>query len=50
MRAKLLKTRDLILSLSKDEAKILCFFSSLLDAKRGEGPDVAAARTPREHL
>ena len=31
MRAKPLKTRDLILSLSKDEAKILCFFSSLLD-------------------
>ncbi len=31
MRAKPLKTRGLILSLSKDEAKILCFFSSLLD-------------------
>ena len=30
MRAKPLKTRDLILSLSKDEAKISCFFSSLL--------------------
>jgi hypothetical protein len=29
MRAKTLKTRDLILSLSKDEAKISCFFSSL---------------------
>ena len=28
MRAKPLKTRDLILSLSKDEAKISCFFSS----------------------
>ncbi len=31
MRAKPLKTRDLILSLSKDEAKISCFLSSLLD-------------------
>jgi hypothetical protein len=30
MRAKPLKTRDLILSLSKDEAKISCFFSSPL--------------------
>ena len=30
MRAKPLKTRDLILSLSKDEAKISRFFSSLL--------------------
>ena len=30
MRVKPLKTRDLILSLSKDEAKISCFFSSLL--------------------
>jgi hypothetical protein len=30
MRAKPLKTRDLILSLSKDEAKISCLFSSLL--------------------
>ena len=30
MRAKPLKTRDLILSLSKDEAKISCFFSGLL--------------------
>jgi len=30
MRARPLKTRDLILSLSKDEAKISCFFSSLL--------------------
>ena len=30
MRAKPLKTRDLILSLSEDEAKISCFFSSLL--------------------
>jgi hypothetical protein len=30
MRAEPLKTRDLILSLSKDEAKIPCFFSSLL--------------------
>ena len=30
MRAKALKTRDLILSLSKDEAKISCFFNSLL--------------------
>ena len=30
MRAKPLKTHDLILSLSKDEAKISCFFSSLL--------------------
>jgi len=29
MRAKSLKTRDLILSLSKDEAKISCFFSNL---------------------
>ncbi len=29
-RTKPLKTRDLILSLSKDEAKISCFFSSLL--------------------
>jgi hypothetical protein len=32
MRAKPLKTRDLILSPSKDEAKISCFFSSLLVA------------------
>jgi hypothetical protein len=31
MRAKPLKTPDLILSPSKDEAKISCFFSSLLD-------------------
>ncbi len=31
MRAKPLKTRDLILSLSKDEAKISCFFKSLLE-------------------
>jgi len=31
MRAKPLKTCDLILSLSKDEARISCFFSSLLD-------------------
>jgi hypothetical protein len=30
MRAKPLKTRDLILSLSKDKAKISCFFSGLL--------------------
>ncbi|MGC2396982.1 MAG: hypothetical protein WA579_13425, partial [Rhodomicrobium sp.] len=30
MRAKPLKTRDLNLSLSKDEAKISCFFSILL--------------------
>jgi hypothetical protein len=30
MRAKPLDTRDLILSLSKDEAKISCSFSSLL--------------------
>ena len=30
MRAKPLKTRALILSPSKDEAKISCFFSSLL--------------------
>ena len=30
MRAKPLKTRHLILSLSKDEAKISCFFSGLL--------------------
>ena len=30
MRAKPLETRDLILSLSKDEAKISCFFSNLL--------------------
>jgi hypothetical protein len=30
MRAKPLKTRDLILSLSKDEAKISCFSSSLM--------------------
>jgi hypothetical protein len=30
MRARPLKTRDLILSLSKDEAKTSCFFSSLL--------------------
>jgi hypothetical protein len=30
MRAKPLKTRDLILSLSKDEAKIPCFFRSPL--------------------
>jgi hypothetical protein len=30
MRAKPLKTRDLILSLSKDEAKISGFFSRLL--------------------
>jgi len=30
MRAKPLKIRDLILSLSKDEAKISCCFSSLL--------------------
>ena len=30
MRAKPLKTRNLILSLSKDEAKISCSFSSLL--------------------
>jgi hypothetical protein len=30
MRAKPWKTRDLILSLSKDEAKISCLFSSLL--------------------
>ena len=29
MRTKPLKTHDLILSLSKDEAKISCFFSSL---------------------
>ncbi len=29
MRAKPLKTRDLILSLLKDEAKISCFFSLL---------------------
>jgi hypothetical protein len=29
MRAKPLKTRDLILSLSKDGAKISCFFSRL---------------------
>jgi hypothetical protein len=29
VRAKPLKTRDLILSLSKDEAKISCSFSSL---------------------
>jgi hypothetical protein len=32
MRAKPLKTLDLILSLSKDEAKISCFFSSPLGA------------------
>ena len=31
MRAKPLKTRGLILSLSKDEAKISCFFSVLPD-------------------
>jgi hypothetical protein len=30
IRAKPLKARDLILSLPKDEAKISCFFSSLL--------------------
>jgi hypothetical protein len=30
MRAKPLKTRDLILSLSKDEAKTSCSFSGLL--------------------
>jgi hypothetical protein len=33
MRAKPLKTRDLILSLSKDEAKISWFFSSLLNRR-----------------
>jgi hypothetical protein len=32
MRAKPLKTPDLILSPSKDEAKISCFCSSLLDS------------------
>jgi hypothetical protein len=31
MRSKLLKSLHLILSLSKDEAKISCFFSGLLD-------------------
>jgi hypothetical protein len=34
MRAKPLKTPDLILSPSKDEAKISCFFGSLLRAAR----------------
>jgi hypothetical protein len=33
MRAKSLKTRDLILSLSKDEAKISCFFTGLRKVK-----------------
>ena len=33
MRVKLLKTRDLILSLSKDEAKTSCFLSGLLGAQ-----------------
>jgi hypothetical protein len=34
MRAKALKTPDLILSPSKDEAKISCLFSSLLVCPR----------------
>ena len=33
MRAKPLKTRDLILSLSKDEAKISCFFAACYFSK-----------------
>jgi hypothetical protein len=38
MRAKPLKTPDLILSPSKDEAKISCFFSGLLEfIARNEG-------------
>ena len=39
MKAKPLKTRGLILSLSKDEAKISCFFS-LLGLAAGVGKPI----------
>jgi hypothetical protein len=38
--AKPLKTRGLILSLSKDEAKISCFFSGLLGLAAGVGKPI----------
>ena len=44
MRIKPLKTRDLILSLSKDEAKIPCFFRSLYVEENTGRNAIAAAR------
>jgi hypothetical protein len=38
MRSNPLKTLGLILGLSKDEAKISCFFSSLLNETHGRHP------------
>ena len=40
MKAKPLKTRGLILSLSKDEAKISCSFSGLLGLAAGVGKPI----------